>query len=119
MVKKKKKSKDVEIQTETIEEEEEVVEKSNEIKFECPVCKKMLEMQNELIIKKKGDCQCKCVPFTFKVSKSDKSMTIDKTKDGDINVETDIHNITFKWGKQITPTENETTLETVKCIVDK
>ena len=72
----------------------------------------------ELIIKK-GDCQCKCVPFTFKISKNDKSLSIDKTKDGDINVETDIHNIQFKWGRGITPTEDDTTLETVKCIADK
>lgn len=115
--KKKNNKKDVEIQT-VEEEEEEAVEKSNNIRFECPMCKQWLEMQNELIIKK-GDCQCKCVPFTFKISKNDKSLSIDKTKDGDINVETDIHNIQFKWGRGITPTEDDTTLETVKCIADK
>lgn len=78
----------------------------------------MLEMQNELIIKKKGECQCKCVPFSFKLSKNDKSLTIDKSKDGDINVETDIHNIQFKWGRGITPTEEDITLETIRCIAD-
>jgi len=76
-------------------------------------------MQNEQIIKKKGDCQCKCVPFTCKLSKNDKSLSIDKTKEGDINIETGIHNIHFTWGRGITPTEEDTTLETVKCILDK
>jgi hypothetical protein len=52
------------------------------------------------------------------LSKNDKSLTIDKSKDGDINVETDIHNIQFKWGRGITPTEEDTTLETIRCIAD-
>ena len=50
--KKKNNKKDVEIQT-VEEEEEEAVEKSNNIRFECPMCKQWLEMQNELTIKKK------------------------------------------------------------------
>jgi len=120
MPRKKKHNKKDAVEIQTVEEyEEEIVEKTHDIRFECPMCKKWLEMQNELIIKKKGDCQCKCVPFTFKVSKNDKSLSIDKTKDGDINVETEIHNIQFKWGRGITPTEDDATLQTVKCIVEK
>ena len=46
------------------------------------------------------------MPIGFNIIKKDKKMNIDKSKDGDINLETDIHNITFKWGKQITPSDN-------------
>ena len=46
-------------------------------------------------------------------------MSIDKTKDGDINVETDIHNITFKWGRNATPSDDGQPLETVKHTMDK
>ena len=42
-------------------------------------------------------------------------MNIDKTKDS-INLETDVHNITFKWGKDATLSENgdSETPETIK-----
>ena len=42
-------------------------------------------------------------------------MNIDKTKDS-INLETDAHNITFKFGRQATPSDNNEneTQETVK-----
>jgi len=112
------KSKETKVEPVKEEDEEEVEVKTHDIRFECPFCKNMLEMQNELIIKKKGECQCKCIPLSFKLSKNDKSLTIDKSKDGDINVETDIHNIQFKWGRGITPTEEDTTLETIRCIAD-
>jgi len=76
-------------------------------------------MQNEMVIKKKGDCSCKCSPFSFKISKKDKNLSIEKKENGDISLETDIHDITFKWGKQISPAEDGTTLDTVKTIMDK
>ena len=98
---------------------ENVIEKSSDVCFECPFCKNMLEMKNEMVIKKKGDCKCSCVPFSFKISKQDKSMNIDKNKDGDISIETDLHEIKFSWGKQITPMEDGTTLDTVKALVEK
>ena len=42
-------------------------------------------------------------------------MSIDKTKDS-INLETDVHNITFKWGKDASLSDNNEneTQETVK-----
>ena len=45
------------------------------------MCKKMLELKNELEIQKKGKCKCSCIPTSFKISKNDKNMNIDKTKD--------------------------------------
>ena len=85
--------------------DEEIVKEASVIEFACPMCKKMLEMKNELEIQKKGNCKCSCIPTSFKLSKQDKRMNIDKTKDS-INLETDAHNITFKWGKDATLSEN-------------
>ena len=77
----------------------------------------MLELKNELEIQKKGNCKCSCIPTSFNISKSDKKMNIDKTKDS-INLETDVHNITCKFGRQATPSDNNRneTQETMKQI---
>ena len=48
-----------------------------------------------MVIKKKGDCSCKCVPFAFKISKNNKNLIIEKKENGDIILESDIHNIQF------------------------
>ena len=79
------------------------------------LCKKMLEMKNELEIQKKGNCKCPCIPTSFKISKHDKKMIIDKTKDGDLNLETDVHNIAIRFGRGVTPSDNgdNETLETI------
>ena len=104
--KKNKKNKTSSCGSSTEEDKEEVVKQTSVIEFMCPLCQKMLEMKNEVEIQKKGNCKCSCVPIGFNIIKKDKKMNIDKSKDGDINLETDIHKITFKWGKQITPSDN-------------
>ena len=104
--KKNKKNKTSSCGSSTEEDKEEVVKQTSVIEFMCPLCQKMLEMKNEVEIQKKGNCKCSCVPIGFNIIKKDKKINIDKSKDGDINLETDIHNITFKWGKQITPSDN-------------
>ena len=103
----------------TDEEKEEIVKETSVIEFACPMCKKMLEMKNELEMQKKGTCKCSCIPTNFNISKNDKKMNIDKTKDS-INLETDVHNITFKWGRQATPSDNNEheTQQTVKEIME-
>ena len=95
-----------------------MLKKTSVIEFACPMCKKILEMKNELEIQKKGNCKCSCIPSSFKISRNDKKMNIDKTKDS-INLETDVHNITFKWGRNATPSDNgeNETQETVKQIM--
>ena len=95
--------------------DEEIVKEASVTEFACPMCKKMLELRNELEIKKKGNCKCSCVPTSFKLSKNDKRMNTDKTKDS-INLETDVHNITFKWGKDAALSENgdNETQETIR-----
>ena len=117
MVKKKKKNKNktgLSVSS-TDEDSGEIVKKTAVIEVACPMCKKMLELKNELEIQRKGNCKCSCVPVGFKVSKNDKKMNIDKTKDSN-NLETDVHNITFKFGRQATPSDNNEneTQETVK-----
>ena len=95
--------------------DEEIVKETSVIEVACPMCKKMLELKNELEIKNNKKCKCSCIPTSFKISKNDKKMNIDKTKDS-INLETDVHNITFKFGRQATPSDNNKneTQETVK-----
>ena len=90
----------------TDEEKEEIVKETPVIEFACPMCKKMLELKNDLEILKEGNCKCSCIPTSFNISKNDKNMNIDKTKDGHINLETDVHNIAIKWGRQASPSDN-------------
>ena len=102
----------------TDEDSGEIVKETAVIEVACPMCKKKLELKNELETERKGNCKCSCVPVGFKVSKNDKKMNIDKTKDS-INLETDVHNITFKFGRQATPSDNNEneTQETIKQIM--
>ena len=99
----------------TDEDSGEIVKETAVIEVACPMCKNMLELKNELEIQKKGNCKCSCIPTSVKISKNDKKMNIDKTKDS-INLETDVHNITFKFGRQATPSDNNEneTQETTK-----
>ena len=43
-------------------------------------------------------------------------MNIDKSKDGDINLETDVHNIAIRFGRGVTPSDNgeNETQETIR-----
>ena len=95
--------------------DEEIVKETSVIEVVCPTCKRMLELKNELQIQKKGNCKCSCIPTSFKISKNDKKMNIDKTKDS-INLETDVHNITFEWGRHASPSDSgdNETQETIK-----
>ena len=114
----KKKNKTESVVSSTDEEKEEIVKETSVIEFACPMCKKMLELKNELEIKNNKTCKCSCIPTSFKISKNDKKMNIDKTKDT-INLETDVHSITFKFGRQASPSDNNEneTQETVKEIM--
>ena len=103
----------------TDEDSGEIVKETAVIEVACPMSKNMLELKNELEIQRKGNCKCSCLPVGFKVSKNDKKMNIDKTKDS-INLETGVHNITFKFGRQATPSDNNEneTQETVKQMMN-
>ena len=98
--------------------DEEIAKETSVIEFACPMCKKILEMKNELEIQKKGNCKCSCIPTSFKISKNDKKMNIGKTKDS-INLETDVHNIAIRFGRGVTPSDNgnKETQESVKQIM--
>ena len=114
--KKNKKNKiDTTVSSTDEDKEEEIVKETALTEFECPMCKKMLELKNELEIQKKGNCKCSCVPLGFKITKNDKKMNIDKTKDS-INLETDAHNISIKFGNEATMSDNgdNETQETIK-----
>ena len=99
----------------TDEDSGEIARESSVTEFACPMCKKILELRNELEIQKKGNCKCSCVPLGFKISKNDKKMNIGKTKDS-INLETDAHNISIKFKHTATPSDNgnNETQETIR-----
>ena len=102
----------------TDEDSGEIVKETSVFEIACPMCKKMLELKNELEIKNNNSCKCSCIPTSFKISKNDKNMNIDKAKDS-INLEIDVHSITFKWGKDASLSDNneKETQETVKQIM--
>ena len=114
----KKKNKTESVVSSTDEEKEEIVKETSVIEFACPMCKKILEMKNELEIQKKGNCKCSCIPTGFKISRNDKKMNIDKTKDSK-NLETGVHNIAIRFGRGVTPSDNgdKETQETLKQIM--
>ena len=116
MPKKKTKNKNkTGLSVSTDEDSGEIVKETAVIEFSCPLCKKMLEMKNELEIKNNKNCKCSCIPTSFKISKNDKKMNIDKTKDS-INLETDVHNIAIRFGRGVTPSDNgdNETQQTIK-----
>ena len=99
----KKKNKKNKIGLSVSSTDEEIVKETSVIEVVCPTCKRMLELKNELKIKNNKSCKCSCIPTSFKISKNDKKMNIDKTKDS-INLETDVHSITLNLvGKQHQP----------------
>ena len=103
----------------TDEDSGEIVKETAVIEVACPMCKKILEMK-ELEIQKKGSCKCSCVPTSFNISKNGKKMNIHKTKDS-INLETDAHNITFTWGRDVSASsqEEKETQNTVRELMKK
>ena len=115
MPKKKNKKNKTGLSVSSTEDSGEIVKETSVFEIACPMCKKMLELKNELEIKNNKTCKCSCIPTSFKISKHDKKMNIDKTKDS-INLETDVHSITNKFGGQATPSDNNEneTQETVK-----
>ena len=114
----KKKNKTESVVSSTDEEKEEIVKETSVIEFACPMCKKMLEMKNELEYKRKEIVNVRVFRQVSNLVKMINKINIDKTKDS-INLETDVHNITFKWGRNATPSHNgeNETQETVKQIM--
>ena len=55
----------------TIKLDEEQKLTSKFITFDCPLCQGKLQLRNEIEINTKGK-KCKCNPYSFKISKSDK-----------------------------------------------
>ena len=86
----------------------------------CPNCSHVIPYHNEIEINKKGG-KCKCIPCSFKATKGNKTMNIDRRDNGDINVEIDSHFINFSFNRNTTPEEQpkSDTGEVIKKILDK
>ena len=79
---------------------------SKNIIFDCPLCHGKLQLRNEIEINPKG-IKCKCNPFSFKISKMDKTMNISKNEDGDITLDSEDHSISFSFNRISTPESEE------------
>ena len=84
--------------------------------FDCPLCYGKLQLRNEIEINPKG-ITCRCNPCSFKITKNDKSMNVNKDDEGGITLESEDHSISFSWNRQITP-EDENVESTNKMISD-
>ena len=73
------------------------------ITFDCPLCHGKLQLRNEIEINPKG-ITCKCNPCSFKITKNDKTMNVNKDDEGGITLESEDHSISFSFNRrQITP----------------
>lgn len=57
---------------------------SKNILFDCPVCKCKLQLRNEIAINPKG-ITCRCNPCSFKLTKTDKTMSVNKDDEGGLH----------------------------------
>ena len=89
---------------------------SKYITFDCPLCCGKLQLRNEIEINPKG-ITCRCNPCSFKLTKSNKTMNVDKDDEGGITLESEDHSISFSWNRQITP-EDQKVQSTNKMISD-
>lgn len=72
------------------------------ITFDCPNCFTKLQIRNEIEITPKG-IKCSCHPCSFKLTKNDKTMNVNKDDEGGITLESEDHSISFSFNRQITP----------------
>lgn len=88
----------------------------NAITFPCPACNICLQMSNQIEVNRKHGCKCKCVPFNFWISSSTQTLSINKKDGGDIELETDDHELKLSWSWEIT-LEDEKHCQEVSKIV--
>ena len=91
----------------TIKLNEEQKLTSKNILFACPVCHSKLQLRNEIEINPKG-VKISCNPCSFKISRSDKTMSVKKDDTGEIVLDSQDHSISFAFNRITTPpTEDE------------
>ena len=79
---------------------------SKNISFDCPICKNKLQIKNTIEINPKG-IKCSCSPCSFKITKNDKTMNVNKDDDGSIILESEDHSISMSWNRQVTPEDQK------------
>ena len=75
---------------------------SKHILFDCPVCKCKLQLRNEIAINPKGII-CRCNSCSFKLTKNDKTMSVNKDDEGGITLDSQDHSVSFSWNRITTP----------------
>ena len=79
---------------------------SKNIIFDCPLCHGKLQLRNEIEINPKG-ISCRCNPCSFKLTKNDKTMNVNKDEEGGITLESEDHSISFSWNRMVTPPNDD------------
>ena len=80
---------------------------SKNVIFDCQLRHGKLQLRNEIEINPKG-ISCRCNPCSFKLTKNDKTMNVNKDDEGGITLESEDHSISFSWNRITTPpTEDE------------
>ena len=75
---------------------------SKNIIFDCPLCHGKLQLRNEIEINPKG-ITCRCNPCSFKITKNDKTMNVNKDEEGSITLDSEDHSISFSFNRISTP----------------
>ena len=88
----------------------------NAITFPCPVCSTCLQMSNQIEINRKKGCNCRCVPLSFKVSSKTKTINIEKKENGDLELDTNDHEMKLSWCREITPEDEKHAQEVSKIV---
>ena len=95
---------DDEPKTITLTKEQRLTSKFNII--DCPLCSGKIQLRNEIEINPKS-IKCSCVPCSFKMTRTDKTMNVSRENDGDIVLDCQDHSISFSWNRNITPESDE------------
>lgn len=70
--------------------------------FGCPLYQGKLQLRNEIEINPKG-ITCRYNPCSFRLTKNDKIMNVNKDNEGGITLESEDHRISFSWNRITTP----------------
>ena len=85
----------------TLTEEQKLTSKN--IVIECPICSGKIQLRNEIEINPKTGITCRCSPCSFKLSRNDKTMNVNRDEEGQIKLECEDHSISFSFNRNVTP----------------
>ena len=89
----------------TLTEEQKLTSKN--INIQCPACNAILFIKNDKNINPQKGITCRCNPFTFKLSKTDKSINVPRDVTGEIELDCQDRSISRSFNRIIRPESDE------------